>query len=99
MMKFWGMGGSFGLEPMAKKKFLKTSLVQKKVILLKHKDRACGQKELPCKYGGDSFIESGEIKSRGSFQGDFHMLKTYWRPTYCQAKVVFPPSKTLILRQ
>ena len=45
VMAFWGDGG--GLEPMAKKEFLKTSLVQKKGgILLKHRDRTHGQEEL-----------------------------------------------------
>ena len=44
-MKFWGDGG--GPEPTAKKEFLKTSLVQKKVILFKHGDKAGGQKMVP----------------------------------------------------
>ena len=45
MMGFMGSGA------MAKKEFLKTSLVQK-VVLLKHRDRTHGQKELNCKCGG-----------------------------------------------
>ena len=50
--------------------------------------------------GGDCFMESGDIKSRGSFQRDFHMLKmTYWKLSYCQVKVVFPSGKELTLRQ
>ncbi|XP_043410479.1 ribonuclease 8-like [Prionailurus bengalensis] len=45
LMTFWGDGGLWGPEPTAKKEFLKTSSVQK-VILLKHGDRTHGQELL-----------------------------------------------------
>ena len=69
---------SWGLELMTKEEFLKTSLVRK-VIFLKHGDRTRGQEELPGTMRRDWLYtwESGEVKSRGSFQGDFHMLKTH----------------------
>nr|XP_060475687.1 uncharacterized protein LOC132669701 [Panthera onca] len=57
LMKFWGDGGSWGPEPTAKKEFLKTSLVQK-VILLKHGDRTHGQEELH--WGNITQIPPGE---------------------------------------
>ena len=39
------MGGSWGLEPMAKK-IIEDLSGAKKVILLKHGDRTCGQEEV-----------------------------------------------------
>ena len=71
---------------MAKKEFLKMSLVQKSDFI-----DAWGQD--PWAVGGEHFMETREIKSGGSFQRDFHILKTYWRPSSCQAKVVFPLAK------
>lgn len=54
---------------MAKKEFLKSSLV-KMVLLLKHRDRTPGQEELPQDHEERLAIsvELGKVKSRGSFQ-------------------------------
>lgn len=99
MMMFWGDGECpWDPEPTAKKEFSKTSLVQK-VILLKHGDRIRGQKELPQTLQRDWLYawELGEVKSRGSFQRDFHVLKKTQgcrKPSHCQAQVVFPSGKS-----
>ena len=46
------------------------------MILLKHQNRTQGQEELP-RYPEETLAawELGEVKSRGSFQRGFHMLK------------------------
>ena len=61
---------------MAKKEFLKTSLVQKGDFI-KARDGTRGQEELPRILRRDWVYSTGlgEVKSWGSFQGDFHMLK------------------------
>ena len=62
---------------MAKKEFLR-HLWYKKVILLKHGDRPCGQKKLlywGCEGRLNIYLGEGEIKTKGSVQKDFHMLK------------------------
>ena len=64
---------------MAKKEFLKTSLVQKGDFL-KAKRAAPDAEETLVIYLG---VGRGKVK--GSFQRDFHMLKKiteYWRPSY-----------------
>ena len=57
-------------------------------LQLKHRDRIWGQEEL----SQDTeerliiYLGVGEVKSRGSFPRDFHMLKEDaddWRPSYC----------------
>ena len=67
----------WGLELTAKKEFLKMSLVQKGDFIEAQGTRPMGRKSCPGTTMRDWFytVELGEVKSRGSFQGDFHMLK------------------------
>lgn len=53
--------------------------------------------ELHSGCGETAFWGGEEIKLRGSFQRGLHMLKTSWRPSYAQAKVVSPCSKALTI--
>ena len=69
MMKFWGDGGLWGPEPMAKKGFLKTSLVQKGDFI-----KARGQNPWAERASRNHketlviYLGVGEGRSRGSFQ-------------------------------
>lgn len=58
-----------GSELMPKKEFLKTSLVQKKVILLKYGDKTHGQEELSwdCEERLTIYLAVGEIKIKGTW--------------------------------
>ena len=73
MMGFWNGRGS---ELTARKEFLRL-LQHKKVILLKYGDRPMVIKSCTGVVKSDWLytMELGEIKSRGSFQKDFHMPK------------------------
>ena len=80
---------------MAKKILEDNSLVQKGEFYQSMGTGSMGRKKCNVSVGGDCFKESREIKSEGSFQKDFHLLKTFWRPSRRPAKVVFTSSKAL----
>ena len=76
-------------------RILETSLVQKCDFMLKHGDGTLGQEELHwgCEQGLVIYYGVGGGKVKRKF------LTDYWRPSCCQAKVVFPSSKALTSRQ
>ena len=57
-------------------RILETSLI-KMVVLLKHRDRTCGQEELHwgCEEWLIIYLGVGRGKEKGNFQKNFHMLK------------------------